>query len=138
MIIDNCQNFIIKLNVINRDVFVKRQIKVNDVIKISIRSYIIILFKLRDKFRLSNNKDFMFISQRIDRLDFENNVLSHIVDVYTTIEQICNINVNDIFLFKNCRINIIQKYKKKNCYLVNIEHAHLTIDFDNYKSTSIN
>ena len=80
----------------------------------------------------------MFISQRIDRLNFENDVLSYIVDVYTTIIQIRNINVDDIFLFKNYRINTIQKYEKKNCYLVNIEHAYLTIDFDSYKSTFIN
>ena len=37
MIIDNCQNFIIKLNIINRDVFVKQQIKINDIIKTLIR-----------------------------------------------------------------------------------------------------
>ena len=80
----------------------------------------------------------MFISQRIDRLNFENDVLSHIVDVNTTIMQIRNINFDDVFLSKNCRINIIQKYEKNDCYLVNIEHVHLTIDFDNCKSTFIN
>ena len=138
IIIDNCQNFIIKLNVINRDVFVKQQIKINDVIKISTRFCVIISFKLRDKFRLSNDKNFMFISQRIDRLNFENDVLSYIVDVYTTIIQIRNINVDDIFLSKNCRINTIQKYEKKDCYLISIEYIHLIIDFDNYKSTFIN
>ena len=138
MIINNCQNFIIKLNVINRDISIKRQMKINDVIKISTRFCVIISFKLRDKFKLSNDKDFMFISQRIDRLNFENDVLSHIVDVNTTIMQIRNINFDDVFLSKNCRINIIQKYEKNDCYLVNIEHVHLTIDFDNCKSTFIN
>ena len=120
MIIDNCQNFIIKLNVVNRDISIKRQMKINDVIKISTRFCVIISFKLRDKFKLSNDKNFMFISQRIDRLNFENDVLSYIVDVYTTIIQIRNINVDDIFLSKNCRINTIQKYEKKDCYLINI------------------
>ena len=62
MIIDNCQNFIIKLNVANRDISIKRQMRVNDVIKISTRFCVIISFKLRDKFKLSNDKDFMFIS----------------------------------------------------------------------------
>ena len=42
----------------------------------------------------------MFISQRIDRLNFENNVLLYIVDVYTTIIQIRNINVDDVFCLK--------------------------------------
>ena len=66
IIIDNCQNFIIELNVINRDIFIKRQMRVNDVIRISIRFCVIISFKLRDKFKLSKDKNFMFLSQRID------------------------------------------------------------------------
>ena len=138
MIINNCQNIITKLNVINHDVFVKRQIKVNDIIKISIRFCVIISFKLRDKFKLSKDKNFIFLSQSINRLNFENNVLLYFVNVNITIMQIRNINFDDVFLFKNCRINIIQKYEKNDCYLVNIEHVHLTIDFDNCKSTFIN
>ena len=138
IIIDNCQNCIIDLNVINRDIFVKQQVKINDIIKISTRFCVIISFKLRDKSKLSKNKNFMFLSQRIDRLNFENDVLSHIVDVNTTIMQIRNINIENVFLFKNCRINTIQKYEEKNCYVINIEHTHLTIDFDNNKSTFIN
>ena len=122
---------------INRDIFVKRQIKINDVIKISTRFCVIISFKFRDKFKLSNDKNFIFIFQRIDWLNFENDVLSYIFDVNTTIMQIRNINFDDVFLSKNCRINSIQKYEKKNCYLVNTKHVHLTIDFD-YKWTFIN
>ena len=113
MIIDNCQNCIIDFNMINRDIFVKRQMKINDVIKISTCFYVIISFKLRDKFKLSKNKNFMFLSQYINRLNFENDVLLYIVDVNTTIMQIRNINIENVFLFKNCRINTIQKYEKK-------------------------
>ena len=112
--------------------------RINDVIKISTRFCVIISFKLRDKSKLLNDKDFIFVSQRINRLNFENNVLSHIVDVNTIVIQIRNINIDDVFLSKNCRINIIQKYNEKNYYLVNVEHAHLTINFDNCKSTFIN
>ena len=61
MIINSCQNFITKLNVINRNISIKQQMKINDVTKISTRFCVIILFKLRDKFKLSNNKDFMFV-----------------------------------------------------------------------------
>ena len=112
--------------------------KINDITRISICFCVIISFKLRDKFKLSNNKNFMFISQRINRLNFENDVLLHIVDVNTIVMQIRNINVDDVFLFKNCRINIIQKYNEKDYYLVNVKYIYLTINFDNCKSTFIN
>ena len=41
-----------------------------------------IFYKLRDKFDLSIDKDFMFISQRLKSLKFENDIFSHIIDVY--------------------------------------------------------
>ena len=116
IIIDNCQNFIIKFNIINRDILIKQQMKINDVTKILTRFYVIISFKLRDKFKLSNDKIFLFVLQCINRLNFENNVLLYIVNVNIIIMQIRNINVDDVFLSKNCRINIIQKYNEKDCY----------------------
>ena len=85
MTIDNCKNIITLLKITNRDILIKRITKINDAIKISIYSIIIISFKFRDKFDLSNDKNFMFVFKRIDRLNVENDIIFHIVDVYIVV-----------------------------------------------------
>ena len=39
--------------------------------------------------------------------------MSHIVDVYIVVVQIRNVNSKNIFLFKNIKLKIVQKYEKK-------------------------
>ena len=73
------------MKIINRDTSIKRIIKINDVIKISIHSIIIIFFKFRDKIDLSKDKNFMFVFKRVDQLNVENDIMSHIVDVYIVV-----------------------------------------------------
>ena len=85
IIIDNCKELTIKLNVKNVESTINRVIRVNNVIKISIKFNTTISFKLRDKKKLFIDRDFMFIIQRIDRLKIDDNVLSHIIDVYIVI-----------------------------------------------------
>ena len=85
MTIDNCKNIITSLKIINRDTSIKRIIKINDVIKISIHSIIIISFKLRDKINLSNDKNFIFVFKRVDRLNAKNDIMFHIVDAYIVV-----------------------------------------------------
>ena len=114
MTIDNCKNIITSLKIINRDTSIKRIIKINDVIKISIHSIIMISFKFRDKIDLSNDKNFIFVFKRVDRLNVENDIMFHIVDVYIVVIQIRNLNSNNVYLFKNIKLKVIQKYEKKN------------------------
>ena len=85
MTIDNCKNIITSLKIINRDIFVKRIVKINNVIKILIHSIIIISFKFCNKIDLSNNKNFIFVFKRVNRLNVENDIMFHIVDVYIII-----------------------------------------------------
>ena len=56
----------------------------------------------------------MFTFQQLKLLNSENNIFSHIVNVYNNVIQIRNINLSTIYIFKNSKINVIQKYKKKN------------------------
>ena len=132
--VDNCKNIITSLKIVNRDTSIKRIIKASDVIKISVHSVIIISFKLRDKFDLSNDKNFMFVFKRVDRLSVENNIMFHIVDAYIVVVQIRNANSNNIYLLKNIKLKIVQKYEKKECYFVASKNAHLTANFDSHKS----
>ena len=69
VIIKNCKNIRVKLNVINVDSQIKRVARVNEIIKISIKSIFTISFKLRDKNSLFIERDFMFTLSRIERLD---------------------------------------------------------------------
>ena len=55
----------------------------------------------------------MFIFQRLKLLKFENDIFSHIIDVYIEVIQVQNSNSKTIYIFKNNKINIIQKYEKK-------------------------
>ena len=100
---------------------------------ISINSIIIILYKLRSKFNLLIDKDFMFIFQWLKSLNFKSDIFSHIVDVYINVMQIRNINSSTIYIFKNSKINVIQKYKKKKCYLISEKNVYLVANFKFHK-----
>ena len=136
LIIDNCKNIKIQFNVTNTNSSIKRIARVNEIIKISIKSVTTISFKLRDKNSLFIERDFMFTSSRIERLNHDENVLSHIIDVYIEMIQIHNINSKNVYILKNTRLELVQKYEKKNCYLANAKYAHLTANA--HKSVSRN
>ena len=94
-----------------------------------------ISFKLRGKFSLSTDRNFIFLFQRIDRLNSENGILSHIIDVNTVVVQIRNTSFDDVFIPKNSRLSIIREYEKKNCYLITADDTYLTANSNNHKST---
>ena len=64
--INNYQNLIIKFNVKNIDLIIKRKTRAFNVIIIFVKFNTIIFFKLREKNTLSINRDFMFVLQRIN------------------------------------------------------------------------
>ena len=113
VIIENCQNMIVKLTIINRESSMKRIIRFVVDVKISTHFNTIIFFKLRDKSKLFFDRKFMFVSQRIDRLKFDDDVFSHIINAHIDVVMIQNVNDKNVFLFKSCRIKIIQNYEKK-------------------------
>ena len=125
VIIKSCKNIRVKLNVINVDSQVKRVARVSETIKISIKSTSTISFKLRDKDSLLIERDFMFTFSRIERLNQDESVFSHIIDAHTEVVQVHNINVENVYIFKNTRFEFVQKYEKKKCYLINSKYVHL-------------
>ena len=136
LIIDSCQNIIVKLTVANRETPIKRIVRFAEKVKIFARFSIAIFFKLRDKFKLLVDRNFMFIFQRIDRLEASGGVLFHIVDVNIEVVMIQNASHEKVFIFKSSRIDIIQNYEKERCYFVVAEDAHLVVNFDSHKSIS--
>ena len=122
----------------NFDFLVKRLAKAANSLNILINSIITISYKLQSKFNLLINKDFMFIFQRLKLLDFKDNIFSYIVDVYINVMQIRNINLSTIYIFKNSKINVIQKYKKKKCYLISEKNVYFVANSEFHKSITSN
>ena len=136
VIIENCKNIKIQFNVTNTNSQIKRVVRVNEIIKISIKSITTISFKLRNQDSLSIERDLLFISSRIERLNQDENVLSHIIDAHIEVIQIHNINSKDVYILENTRLEFVQKYEEKKYYLVNAKYAHLTVNA--HKSVSRN
>ena len=136
VIIESCKNIKIQLNVMNANSQIKRVVRVSEIIKISIKSITTISFKLRDQDNLFIERDFMFISSRIERLNQDEDVLSHIIDAHIEMIQVHNINSKDVYILKNTRLELVQKYEEERCYLVNAKYAHLAANA--HKSASRN
>ena len=130
--IGSCKNMTIKFNMKNINPPVKRIVRSNKLMRISAKFYSAIFFKLRGKNGLPPGRDFMFIAKKIDQLGNNGDVFSHIVDAHTAMVQIINANTENVYLFKNNKLNTIYKYEKK-CYLTKAENVFLTINFGNHK-----
>ena len=70
----------------------------------------------------------MFHLVRIVKLDNEDDVLFHIIDAHIEVVQVQNTNFENVYISKNSRLEIVQKYEKENCYLINSEYAHLIVN----------
>ena len=136
VIIESCKNIKIQLNVINANSQIKRVTRVNEIIKISIKSIFTIFFKLREKNNLFIERDFMFTFSRIERLNQNENVFFHIIDAHTEMIQANNINSENVYILKNTRLRLVQEYEKKECYLADSKYAHLVANV--HKSASRN
>ena len=115
------------MHIVNRiDLSTKRAVISKEFITISINNTKIMSFRLRDKQALLVDRDLIFISNYIDDLNHENDVLSHIVDANTTIVQIRNTSNKSFFLSAKYRLNTMQEYEEEECYLATSANAHLT------------
>ena len=93
----------------------------------STHSCTIVFIKYRE-FKLSN-RDLIFNFNNVKRLNKKNNVFFYIVNVNFFFVQIKNITNQSIFFCKNERFDILTKYEKKSCYLINSKIRHLKVEF---------
>ena len=136
--IRSCKNMSVKFNVNNIGPPVKRVIRSSGIIKIPTKFNSTNFFKLRGN-GLPTGRDFMFIPKRIDQLGNDGGIFFNIVDINTALVQIINTNPQNVYLFKTSKLNIVQNYKKENCYLTNEKDTvFLTVNFCNYKPTETN
>ena len=66
----------------------------------------------------------MFYSAHDSRLDQENDILSHIVNVNFFCVYIKNTSDDTIIILRRCRLKMLQEYENKRCYLVFSNDAH--------------
>ena len=107
------------------------------IIEISTNFKSTIPFKIRNENGLPTKRDFIFIPKKNNQLGDDGGIIFHIVDSHTAIILIINTNTENVYLFKNNKLNIFQNYKKK-CYLTNAENVFLTINSGNHQPAEIN
>ena len=83
---------------------VKRMVRSKGAVKIPANFNSIIPFEFRD---------FIFVFKKIYQLGNNGDVFSYIVDVYTAMVQVININTENVYSLKNNKLNTVQNYEKK-------------------------
>ena len=74
-------------------------------------------------------RNFMFIPKKLDQLKDNGGLLSHIINVHIISVQVMNTSSENVYLFKNNKLSIVQNYEKENCYLINAENFLFTANF---------
>ena len=134
LIIDSCKDLKVDLFSISKDASIKRIVVCSTATTIFFHSTMKILIKLREKKELSN-RDYMFHSQRMTRLDNENEIFSHIVNSNFSEALIINNSNNSITISRRFRLNVVKEFDDEKCYMMFSKNAHLTID--NWNSSKL-
>ena len=126
--IKSCDNFTTSLHVtFKKSERVKRAVRSLAIIIILFHLCAAVLMKYKDE-KLSHDRDFMFNFHDVDRFDVEKKMFSHIMNVNFCFVQIRNTTDKSVFIIKSERLNILMKYKEKDCYLVGSEIRHLIVE----------
>ena len=115
MQLNNCQNFVVFINVLTRKkVELKRIIRVKNNVIISIKIIVDVSMFYHDN--LSNDRSFLFESQCVEYLNDDDDVFVHIIDVELNHVMIKNTIDYVVQLFKRVRFDSIIKFNQENCY----------------------
>ena len=129
--INSCKKMKIFMKIIFKRNKVNKIVRAHNVIIVSFYSNTMIFICFRNKSKLFKNRDLMFMSMKLsDCFNFDDNVLSHIIDVNMCVVQINNIFDKSIIIFKNFRLNIVQEYEEEDCYAVFNDYDHLIAESD--------
>ena len=126
-IIKSC-DITIKLKITSREFKIKRVIKSLQQLIISSHTYIIVSIKIREQ-TFFINRDFFFNSRENSRFETKKNFFAYIIDVNITTIQIRNAINTSITISRNFKLNKLQKYDEKNCFLTTSKNRHLIVKF---------
>ncbi len=132
LIINNCKEIFVSIKVILIKNKINRIIRTFIIIIILSHSSTITLVYLREDTQLSQNCDFIFVSyQQISNcFNFKDEILFYVIDVNLFIIQVNNTLNQFIKIDKNSRLNSLQKYEKKDYYIIVLEYFYLVVDFN--------
>ena len=91
LLIDNCVEFFVFINIVNVDKRVNRLIRIKKIVFLSSHFVTNMFIQIRDNFCLSINKNYMFHSKVFFDFESKKNVYFHIVNANIFIIQIRNI-----------------------------------------------
>lgn len=83
---------------------------------------------IREKFKNLSNRNFVFNAIHDQRLNHENDIFFNIVNANFSYVQIRDTIDDSIFIFRCCRLELLQEYKNEECYLTFSNDAHLTAE----------
>ena len=127
--IGSCKEMKIFMKIIFKRNKINKVVRVYDVTVMPSHLNIMIFIRFRDKSEFFKNRDLMFMPAELsDRLDLDDDVLNHIIDVNMCVVQVNNISDKSIIIIKNSRLNIVQKYEEKDCYAVVNDYGHLIVE----------
>lgn len=124
--INSCENFIFNFKFKGfAKLKIKKVVMKSFAIIISFYSNLLVSAIIREKFKNLLDRDFVFNLIHDERLKHENDILFYIVDVNFLYIQIRNVINNLIFMFRRCRLRLLQKYENEKCYLIFSNDAYL-------------
>ena len=129
MILNNCRNMIIFMK-IKSDERIKRVIRAHYTIIVSFKLITFISIRLRKVVFLFKKCNLMFHSKVSSRFDDNENIFLYIIDANMCIVQMNNASNQSIVIFRNFRLDVVQNYEKKKCYVVHSKDVHLIASFD--------
>ena len=125
--LDNCQNFVVFINVLTRQkTEIKRIIRVKNIVIVSIKITINVSISYNEN--LSVDRNFLFESQCAKYLNDDDDVLIHIIDVEFHHVMIKNIINYVVQLFKRIRLDSIIEFNQQKCYNFTLDAKFLIIE----------
>ena len=129
--INSCKEMKIFMKITFKRNKINKIVRVYNVIVVPSYLNIMISIRFRDKSEFFKDRDLMFMSTKLsDCLDFDDDVLNHIIDVNMCVVQANNTFDKSIIIIKNSRLNIVQEYEEKDCYAIFNDYDHLTAESD--------
>ena len=129
LLINNCVEFFVFINIVNVDKRVDRLIRIKKIIFLSFYFVTNVFIQIRDNFCLSIDKNYIFYSKINLELKSKKNVYFYIVNVNISIIQIRNVINETYIISRYVKLNRVFDYEKNNYYMTTLKNAHLIVKF---------
>ena len=133
LLIDNCVEFFVFIDVVNVDKRVDRLIRIKKIIFLSFYFVTNVFIQIRNNFCLSIDKDYIFYSKVFFDLESKENVYFYIVNINMFMIQVRNVIDETYIISRYVKLNRVLDYEKKRLLHNNVEKR----SFDNQAQKTI-